>query len=123
MPPKQDVLRKRVYKFYSDNIAAGKDFTRAHFIKEGVPETTLYRILRRFDNNLPAAHQSGGGRPAKIFTPNKLKALRRKFDHKDGISQRQAAKQFNCTQPMICKTLKKLKIDCRKKKTKSDGRE
>ncbi|KAL4500830.1 hypothetical protein ABPG72_020064 [Tetrahymena utriculariae] len=29
------------------------------------------------------------------------------FDHKDQVSQRQAARRFNCDQSMICKTLKK----------------
>uniref|UniRef100_A0A914EDP4 Uncharacterized protein n=1 Tax=Acrobeloides nanus TaxID=290746 RepID=A0A914EDP4_9BILA len=123
MPPKQDQLRERVYKFYSDNIAAGKGYTRTHFMKEGVSERTLNAILQRFHNNLPASHQRGGGRPAKIFTPNKIRALKRKFDHKDGISQRQGVKKFQCSPAMINKTLKKLIISCRKKKTIPDRNE
>ena len=40
------------------------------------------------------------------------------FDHKDGVSQRQAAKKFNCTQQHISKTLKKrTNIKSRKKMT------
>ena len=41
------------------------------------------------------------------------------FDHKDGVSQRQGAKKFNCAQQHISKTLKKKerKIKPRKKKT------
>ena len=31
------------------------------------------------------------------------------FHHKDGVSQRQGAKKFNCTQQHISKTLKKKK--------------
>lgn len=37
------------------------------------------------------------------------------FDHNDGISQRQAARKFNCSQNHICKTLKK-KTGIRSKK-------
>ena len=38
--------------------------------------------------------------------PN-IKRLKFMFYHKDGVSQRQAAKKFNCTQQHISKTLKK----------------
>ena len=46
-----------------------------------------------------------------------IKRLQLMFDHHDGVSQRQAARKFKCTQQMICKTLKtKAKIVCFNKK-------
>ena len=46
---------------------------------------------------------------------NKPKAI---FDHKDGVSQRQAAKVFKCHYSFVNKTLMKhTEIRCRKKKT------
>ncbi|KAI1692604.1 hypothetical protein DdX_21157 [Ditylenchus destructor] len=72
--PKQDDLRNRVYRFYSDNIQAGRLYTRNHFMAEGVSKSTINAILQRFHNNLPASHKVGGGRPAKIFTPRKIRS-------------------------------------------------
>ena len=89
MAPKEDDLRSRVYMFYSDYQESGKQFTAKHFMDEGGSKPTIYDILKRYEDNLPAEHQSGSGRIAKIFTPKKVEQLKKDFDHKDGISQRQ----------------------------------
>uniref|UniRef100_A0A914D6I2 Uncharacterized protein n=1 Tax=Acrobeloides nanus TaxID=290746 RepID=A0A914D6I2_9BILA len=74
-----------VHNFYSKNIQSGKLYTVRHFMAEGVPKTTLYDILRRYDNNLPATRQPGsGGSNAKLI-PRNLVTLKRQFDNKDGI--------------------------------------
>ena len=39
----------------------------------------------------------------KKMTKTNIKRLKLMFDHKDGVSQRQAAKKFNCTQQHINK--------------------
>ena len=90
----ENTLRARVYNFYSKNIQSGKLYTVRHFMVEGVPKTTLYDILRRYDNNLPATRQPGSGGSNAKLTPRNLATLKRQFDNKDGISQRQAAKRF-----------------------------
>ena len=64
-------------------------------------KSTIYDILKRYEDNLPAKRQSGSGRIAKIFTPKKVEQLKKDFDHKDGISQRQAAQKYGCSQQMI----------------------
>uniref|UniRef100_A0A914E965 Transposase n=1 Tax=Acrobeloides nanus TaxID=290746 RepID=A0A914E965_9BILA len=94
MAPKEDDLRSRVYKLYSDHQESGKQFTAKQFMDEGVSKSTIYDILKREDN-LPAERQSDSGRIAKIFTPKKVEQLKKDFDHKDGISQRQAAKSMD----------------------------
>ncbi|CAG0879817.1 unnamed protein product [Darwinula stevensoni] len=115
MASKEDTFRSRVYKFYSDNIEKGKLHTVRHFQAEGVPKWTVYRILTRFHNNLPASRQPGSGGSNKKMTPRKLAALRRAMDNRDGISQRQAAKKFGCHQSTIQRSLEKLNIKARKK--------
>uniref|UniRef100_A0A914CP62 Uncharacterized protein n=1 Tax=Acrobeloides nanus TaxID=290746 RepID=A0A914CP62_9BILA len=120
MSSNEDILRSRVYKFYSDHMNKGKTYkgktyTLKHFMEEGVPRRTVYAIFQSFDNNLPASRKSGSGSTPKIFTPEIVKSLRRRFDHKDGISQRQAANMYQCSQGIISKKLKKLEISCRKK--------
>ena len=116
MASHENTLRARVYNFYSKNIQSGKLYTVRHFMAEGVPKTTLYDILRRYDNNLsPTRQPRSGGSNAKL-TPRNLTTLERQFDNKDGISQRQAAKRFQCGLATINRSLKKLNIKARKKR-------
>ena len=50
------------------------------------------------------------------MTRTNIERLKLIFDHKDGVSQRQTAKKFNCTQQHISKTLKRrTNIKSRKK--------
>ena len=49
------------------------------------------------------------------MTKVQLNKLKKAFDHKDSISQRQAAKKFDISQQMVSKLLKKLQITPRKK--------
>ena len=44
-----------------------KKFTIDHVISEREKRTTIYDIINRFESGKNAKHQSGGGRPAKIF--------------------------------------------------------
>ena len=48
----------------------------------------------------------GSGRIAKKMTKNNIRRLEAMFNHHHGVSQRQAARKFNCSQPYILKTLK-----------------
>ena len=57
----------------------------------------------------------GSGQTPKKMTKVPLNKLKKAFDHKDNISQRQAAKKFDISQQMVSKLLKKLQITPRKK--------
>uniref|UniRef100_A0A914D739 Transposase n=1 Tax=Acrobeloides nanus TaxID=290746 RepID=A0A914D739_9BILA len=110
MASHRNTLRARVYNFYSKNIQSGKLYTVRHFMAEEVPKTTLYDILRRYDNNLPATRQLGSGGSNAKLTSRNLATLKRQFDNKDGFLQRQAAKRFQCGLATINRSLKKLNI-------------
>ena len=56
-------------------------FTLKPLQKEGVSRSTLYRILRRKEDGIPAERQCGSRRPAKIMTKSGIKQLDRLFDH------------------------------------------
>jgi len=87
-----------------------------HFILEGIPKATIYRIIARSEDGRSMMQGKGQGRPAKIMTKENLKKLKIMFDGTDRQSQRKAASKFGCTQPYISKTLKeKTKIKCYKK--------
>ena len=49
------------------------------------------------------------------MTREKREALRRSVNHKTGISQRALARKFGCDQSYISRTIKRLKINCRKR--------
>lgn len=113
---KQEQLRKRVYEFYVNNKKYGKKFTYDHFTAENVPKTTIYRVIRGAENEYGHKRKHGSGRKPQIMTKRNIKRLKDMFDHKDGVSQRQAARKFNCSQPHICNTLAaKTSIRSRKK--------
>lgn len=117
MRSKQEETRKRIYEFFLKNRSKGKKFTVDHFEVEKIPKRTIYRIIKRAENDSGHERVKGSGRIAKIMNKKNIKRLKAMFDHHDGVSQRQAARKFKCTQPMICKTLKtKTRIVCFKKK-------
>lgn len=118
MVSNQDRLRSRVYTFYSNNLHLGKSVTIRHFLQEGVPLSTIYRILDRFKKDLPPSRQLGSGRKAKIFKKKQIKQLVAMFDHRDGISTRKAAKKFKCAESTVRYTLKN-KTDVRYRKKKN----
>ena len=63
----RETLKIRIYSSYEKYKHLGKKFTIDHFISEGEKRTTIYDIINRFDSGKNAKHQSGVGRPAKIF--------------------------------------------------------
>lgn len=103
---KEDALRKRVYQFVKDHPEWDKKAVVKHFTDEGVPRTTCYDILQRMEKNLPPERKVRSS-PAKIkMTRDKVSLLKKQFDHKDGLSQRDRAKRFQVHQATICRTLK-----------------
>ena len=58
--------------------------------------------------------QIGSGRKAIKMILRKREVLRRAANHKTGISQKKFAVQFGCSQSYICRTIRRLKIMCRK---------
>ena len=88
----------------------GKKFTIDHFISEGEKRTTIYDIINRFESGKNAKHQSGGGRPAKIFNKQANKKLKRLVNNKDDVSQRKLAGCFQCTQSYVNRVIKSMGI-------------
>ena len=112
---KQELVRERVYKFYSENMSKGKFFTFQHFNAENIPKSTIYGIMQRFENNIGPKRVCDSGLKAKKMTSNKIDQLKKMFNNKDNISQTQASRKFNCTQQYISKILK-TKTEIRKRK-------
>ncbi|KAL4467972.1 hypothetical protein ABPG72_021753 [Tetrahymena utriculariae] len=109
---KEEALRQRVYKFYQNHKEKGKVYTVKHFMDEGEKRSTIYDIISREQSGLGAQRVIGSGRIAKKMPIKKVKNLQKLFNHKDNISQRQAANKFQCHQSYISKILKNTKIWC-----------
>ena len=112
----QVLTSERAYNFYLENRILGKKYTVKHFIKEKIPESTIYRIIERAENGFGPIRKLGSGRIAKKMTKPNITKLKAMFDHKDNVTQTQSAKKFNCHQSFISKTLARHSdIQCRKK--------
>ena len=88
---KQEEIRKRVYEFYLNYKNAGKTFTYVHFKVENIPKSTIYKIIKRAEIESGYQRVRGSGVKAKKITRTNIERLKLMFDHKDGVSQRQAA--------------------------------
>ena len=78
-------------------------------------KTTIYRILKRYEQQGSVARATGSGRPVVKMTRTKMAQLKRLVDHKTGVSQRSLAIRFDCTQGYISRTVKRLKVRCLKR--------
>lgn len=120
---KQEAQRERICQFYKQNNQLGNKATVDHFLAEGVSKMTIYNAIQRVKNNIGAQRRKGSGRPARKMTPNKVKRLQRHFDHKQGVSQRKAARKFGISLSYTNKLLKQSRIQCYRKKTIPDRSE
>ena len=71
-----------------------KKFTVDHYMADGMPRATIYRVVKQYLNTKSIVRRSGSGRPAKKMAREKREALRRSVNHKTGISQRALARKF-----------------------------
>ena len=91
-----------MYKFFNENKSLGKMYTVRHFVAEKVTRRTIYSILER-SQHFPAQRALGSDTIAKKMSKRQVNKLKRSFNHKDSYSQRQAAKKFGISQPMVSK--------------------
>ena len=75
-----------------------------------VPRRTIYDILKRIEHS-SRKKKPDSGKIAKKMTRTKINKLVKAFNHNDMISQRQAAKKFECSQSIVSKVLE---INCLK---------
>ena len=94
---KQDELRLRICQFKNSHSHKPNKFTVEHFMNEGIPRSTIYSILGRLDKNISCLRKKGSGRIAKKMDKKRINQLKKMLNHHDGVSQRQAARRFNCS--------------------------
>ena len=115
-----ELLRKRICQFFQKNSENGNKATLQHFLAEAVARSTIYDAIQRVKSGIGAVRRVGSGRIPVKMPKEKIARLARQFDHKDGKSQRSAAREYGIDQSYVCKLLKGLSIKCRTKKTIPD---
>ena len=85
---KENETRKDIGNFYIENHSRGPSFTVKHFKKEKVPQSTIYSIIRRVDNNISLERQAGLRRKREKLTTSQKRSLCRVLDTKVGVSYR-----------------------------------
>ena len=117
---KFDHLKKSMGDFYLKNKNLQKKEIFRKFEGLGASKCTLNRWLDRLQKNKTLERKNGSGRVAKKFSSKVIKAIKNKFDHKHGCSQRKVDSEFNITQLYVCKILKESSdINCYKKYKRS----
>jgi len=119
-PKKSGVEQESFRKHFGQVLSLHPEWTQkdiySHFKKEGLYPSTIFRLIRRHEEGLPMKTKPRSGRPPKIMDKKGIKRLNNMMDGNDKISQRVAASKFNCSQPYVCKTLKKkTEVRCYKK--------
>ena len=91
---KQELLRKRVYEFYQANRDYGKKYTKDHFAAEKIPESIVYSIIQRAENESGHKRAVGSGRLVVIMTIKNVKRLKTMTDHNYDVVQTQLTRKF-----------------------------
>ena len=80
-----------MYNFYTVNKHLSRKEIFDRFIAIRAPERSLNRWLCNLEQNKTLKRKKGSGRIAKKATPKVIKAIKRKFNHCTGCSQRKTA--------------------------------
>ena len=113
---KFDRLKKLMGDFYLKNKNLGKKEIFRKFEGLGESKRTLNRWLDRLQKNETLERKKGSGRIAKKVNSKVIKAIKKKFNHRHGCSQRKVASELNISQQYVSKILKESSdIKCFKK--------
>ena len=86
-------LNERIVFFYLNKTNKNKYLTFKHFKEEGVPKTTIYNVMRKYDETGMYEDLPRSGRPPKL-NDKKVNQLVKIFNNKCNIGQRNVARQM-----------------------------
>jgi hypothetical protein len=88
-------------------------FVANHFIAEGVPKTTIYRIINKIESKGELKRKKGSGRIAVKMPKSKIKKLK-EYIKKKGVNNCKTAKKYNISRQYVQKILAKNEIQNKK---------
>ena len=106
-----------IREFYLKNSERGKAFVVKHFKDNyGLPRRTIYRILKKIDENpsIESLHRAKGSSGIKALNPRQEMAILKSLENKKGPSTRKAAGRYGVLQRTIQRTLHRLNAKCPK---------
>ena len=110
MASKQLERRNRIVNYIKCNPQLDKKSIVKYFVKEGMPRSTIYNIIDRYESNITMDRRTESGCKAKIFDLRKRYLLKQYFDHKDNVTITSGAKKFKVARSTIRYWLRKLKV-------------
>ena len=118
MPRKgSEAVALRICHYFENCVSLDKFKTFCHFSEEGVPKSTIYRVLSRYVATGEAKYRHNKGRRAIKSSPRKLVKVGKIFTKNPSISVRQAAKKLKMAVTTVSRIkVKKLGITARTKK-------
>lgn len=109
----QEHLRARIYSFLGTH---SKSEVVRHFLSENYKRSTIYQIIKRYENDIPAQSAKKTGRPP-ILNKKKLEKLGKMANEAIGTSQRKLSRKFSVSKTCIQENLSKLGLKYYKRKT------
>lgn len=113
---KEKKNRETIVNFYCANKEKGKAFTFSRFKKEGVAKSTVYSILKTFEERKTVERKPGSGRRCAKLTPPVKKRLLKAACDKKGVSCRKLAGKFNVDPSHVCRVLRKEGVSFHKRR-------
>jgi transposase len=77
----RECLQKRIAQYYINISRKNKSATASHFLQEGVPRSTIYSIIKKYEDSNCVGDKARSGRPKKL-SPSKLIQLKSMVNHK-----------------------------------------
>jgi len=108
----------RIVQYYTTHRNVGKLPTVQHFMSEGVPRSTIYNIIKNFEQGKSVKRKSGSGRKTKITTTSRVKWLKRRMLSINQPSSRVLSQILCCSHQHVTKTIRSKVNLVRKKKVK-----
>lgn len=93
-----ELFAKRVIQYYECH---GQKDTIHHFTQEGARRTSLYRIIKRFEETEEQNFKSLPGRPRVVSTPRNLNKVKRVFEQTPSISVRAVADKLRLSKSSV----------------------
>lgn len=97
----RELLQKRILQFYLNSVDRVKSKVVNHFKVEGVHRSTIYSIIKKYEESGCIGDQPRSGRPATVATKTNKRLIKRLFQNKDKISTRIAAARLNISRSSI----------------------
>lgn len=102
----REALAQRVCNFYHDSSNNSVKTTVNYFIKQNIPRSTIYFILKKYLKYDTMKDRTRSGRPVKLSDKD-LKVIVKSVNNRCGLSQRKIARRFRVHQSTISRNLRR----------------